>query len=212
MLEACVRDLFVALSVLLGASTAFALTPGAVMDNFNAIDHQGTAHTLYASADRKAIVLMVQGNGCPIVRLALPGLKEIRSRYQQRGVEFLLLNSNLQDTRELVAQEAQKFAIDFPILLDQDQRIGEALQVVRTSEVFVIEPRTWKLVYRGPIDDRLSYEKQKPAEKHYLTDALDAVLAGRPVKVASADGVGCLVNFPDRKDAAAMPPMDHSKH
>lgn len=48
------------------------------------------------------------------------------------------------------------------------------------------------------MDDRLSYEKQRPASKHYLTDALDAVIAGKPVKVAKADGVGCLVNFPER--------------
>lgn len=106
----------VALFVLLGASTAFALTPGAVVDNFNAIDHQGTAHTLYATADRKAIVLMVQGNGCPIVRLALPGLKDIRSRYQQRGVEFLLLNSNLQDTREISGAGGAKIRDRLPDL------------------------------------------------------------------------------------------------
>ena len=54
--------------------------------------------------------------------------------------------------------------------------------MVRTSEIFVIDPRGWKLVYRGPLDDRLSYEKQRPATKHYLTDALDDVLAGRAVK------------------------------
>ena len=55
----------------------------------------------------KAVVLMVQGNGCPIVRHALPALKEVRAKYESQGVEFLLLNSNLQDKREAVAKEAR---------------------------------------------------------------------------------------------------------
>ena len=184
---------------------AFAIAPGGKVDNFRALDQNGKSHELYSSSDMKAVVLMVQGNGCPIVRHALHTLKEVRAKYQAEGVEFLLLNSNLQDTRDAVAKEASEFSIDFPILLDEGQLIGEELGVVRTSEIFVVDPKGWKLVYRGPLDDRLSYEKQRPASKHYLTDALDDVLAGRPVKVAYADGVGCLVNFPerDRKKAHA---------
>jgi peroxiredoxin len=180
------------------AGTALALQPGAVVDNFRLLDQNGKTHELHQLSDRKAVVLMVQGNGCPIVRQALPALAEIRDRYRGQGVEFLLLNSNLQDERAAVAHEAQEFKIEFPILLDESQLIGESLGVVRTSEVFLIDPKGWKLVYRGPMDDRLHYERQRPAQKHYLTDALDAVLAGQPVKVKQAEGVGCLVNFPER--------------
>jgi peroxiredoxin len=180
------------------AGQAWAVNPGQVVDNFRLLDQNGKSHELYYSSDMKAVVLMVHGNGCPIVRQAVPALREIRDRYQSQGVEFLLLNSNLQDKRDDVAAESKEFNVDFPILLDQAQLIGEQLGVVRTSEVFVIDPKGWKLVYRGPMDDRLSYEKQRPASKHYLTDALDAVIAGKPVKVSKADGVGCLVNFPER--------------
>jgi peroxiredoxin len=181
------------------ASSAFALEPGNKVQNFRLIDHRGEPHALNDLANKKAVVIMVQGNGCPIVRQALPALAEVREKYRAQGVEFLLLNSNLQDKRELVAREADEFKIDFPILLDEGQHVGTALGVVRTSEVFVIEPKTWKLVYRGPMDDRLSYEKQRPAKHHYLVDALDAVVAGQPVKTPKVDGVGCLVNFPERR-------------
>jgi mono/diheme cytochrome c family protein len=193
------------------ATPAHALAPGAVVDNFRLLDHTGKSHELYYLSDMKAIVLMVQGNGCPIVRHAVPALKEVRARYQEQGVEFLMLNSNLQDTRDSVAKEAAEFSYDIPILIDAGQLIGESLGVVRTSEVFVIDPKGWKLVYRGPIDDRLSYEKQRPASKHYLTNALDDVLAGRPVKVAQADGVGCLVNFPERERRKAHAQISYAK-
>jgi peroxiredoxin len=188
-----------ALAMTIGLTTqALAIEPGQAVDNFRLVDQQGKSHELYYLSDMKAVVLMVQGNGCPIVRQALPALAEVRAKYQAQGVEFLLLNSNLQDTRDLVAKEATDFKIDFPILLDESQLIGESLGVVRTSEVFVIDPKGWKLKYRGPMDDRLSYERQRPANNHYLTDALDAVIAGKPVQTPHADGVGCLVNFPER--------------
>ena len=147
---------------------ALALNPGDRVDNFRLLDHRGESHELYYLSDAKAVVLMVQGNGCPIVRNTLPGLKELREQYQRRGVEFLLINSNLQDGRDAIAKEAAEFGIDFPILVDDLQLIGESLGVTRTADVFVVDPKTWKLVYRGPMDDRLSYGAQKPtAKKHY---------------------------------------------
>jgi peroxiredoxin len=183
---------------------AFGLAPGEVVQNFRLSDQNGTAHELYDASGRSAIVIMVQGNGCPIVRQALPALAELRERYRSRGVAFLLLNPNLQDTREEVAEEAAEFHIDFPILLDPAQQVGESLGVERTAEVFVIDPKDWKLAYRGPLDDRLWYDRQKPAAAHaYLRDALEAVLARRPVAESAVEGVGCLIHFParDRRDA-----------
>jgi peroxiredoxin len=203
--------LFSALPLLWLAGQAWAVNPGQVVDNFRLLDQNGKSHELYYSSDMKAVVLMVHGNGCPIVRQAVPALREIREKYQSQGVEFLLLNSNLQDKRDDVAAESKEFNVDFPILLDEAQLIGEQLGVVRTSEVFVIDPKGWKLVYRGPMDDRLSYEKQRPASKHYLTDALDAVVAGKPVKVSKADGVGCLVNFPERDLKTTHAQISYSK-
>src|SRR5678816_4041984 len=143
---------FTALPLVWLAGQAWALNPGQVVDNFRLLDQNGKSHELYYSSDMKAVVLMVHGNGCPIVRQALPALREIREQYKAQGVEFVLLNSNLQDKRDAVAAEAKEFNVDFPILLDEAQLIGEALGVVRTSEVFVIDSKGWKLVYRGPMD------------------------------------------------------------
>ena len=182
------------------ATAAHALRPGDRVDNFMLLDQQGVSHELYYLSDAKAVVLMVHGCGCPIVRNALPVLTEIRDRYRAQGVEFLLINSNLQDDRDAVAKEAAEFGIDFPILVDGTQLIGESLGVTRTADVFVIDPRSWTVVYRGPIDDRLAYGKQKPAATHaYLSAALDALLAGDAVAVAQAETAGCLVHLPEQE-------------
>ena len=181
------------------AGTAAALAPGGHVSDFTLKDQSGAAHELYGLADRKAIVIMTQSDGCPIVRLAVPALREIRARYQSKGIEFLLLNPTLQDTAEAVNKEAAEFGFGMTILLDSTQKVGESWGVNRTAEVFVIDPKTWTLKYHGPIDDRLSYEAQRPVHHRYLTDALDAVLAGGAVATASVASPGCLIYFPNRK-------------
>jgi hypothetical protein len=170
----------------------------AYVDDFQLVDQNRDAHHLYYHADAPAIVIMTTGNGCPIARLAGPMLQEIRDQYADQGVEFFLLNANTQDTRDAVRQEAELFGIDLPILMDETQLIAESLGVERTGEVFVIEPsKGWEVVYHGPIDDRLTYERQREvANETWLIDALDSVLAGEEVEVAEVqDSPGCLINF-----------------
>jgi peroxiredoxin len=182
-----------------GTAAAGVLAPGGHVADFTLKDQTGAAHQLYALSAKRAIVIMTQSNGCPIVRLAVPALREIRERYRSQDVEFLLLNPTLQDTGDAVQHEAEEFGFGMTVLLDRTQQVGEAWGVNRTAEVFVIDPKTWTLLYHGPIDDRLNYESQRPVHHPYLTDALDAVLAGKPVAVASVVSPGCLINFPHRK-------------
>jgi hypothetical protein len=116
-----------------------------------------------------------------------------------------MINSNMQDNRQTIANEASEFNMDIPILVDDTQLIGESLGLVRTGEVFVIDPKTWKVVYSGPLNDRLTYEKQKAqAKNNYLVDALDNMLAGEEVQVTGAHAVGCLINMPENEDKARL--------
>jgi hypothetical protein len=186
------------------ASTAQPSRPQHV-DNFTLLDHDGRSHKLYYLSDRKAVVIMVQGNGCPITRTAWNLLKEVRAQYAGRGIEFLMLNPNLHDNRAAVQAEAKEFGYDIPILLDASQLVGEALAVTRTAEVYVIDTKTWNVAYRGPVDDRLNYERQRAtAKEKYLIDALDNVLAGKPVAVVKRESPGCIVDFPKRDHPAAI--------
>jgi peroxiredoxin len=182
-----------------GGASAAALAPGDHIADFTLQDETGASHQLYSLSGKKAVVIMTQSDGCPIVRLAVPALREIRERYRSQNVEFLLLNPTLQDSADAVQREAEEFGFGMTVLLDRTQQVGEAWGVNRTAEVFVIDPKTWTLLYHGPIDDRLNYESQRPVHHPYLTDALDALLANRPVAVASIASPGCLINFPDRK-------------
>ena len=186
----------IALAMGLISQVALATGLGKV-DNFVLIDQQGEAHELYYHKDASAIVLMIQGNGCQIVRSTLPDLKKVRDAYADRGVKMFMLNANPQDTRQSIQQEAKEWDIDFPILDDSSQIIAKALKVNRTGEVLVINPKNWEIIYRGPISDRVAvYERQKAAaSKHYLRDALDAVLNGQEVAEKEVFSPGCIINF-----------------
>jgi hypothetical protein len=171
----------------------------AKVDNFMLVDAQHLeAHELYRMADDKAIVLVSTGVGCPIARAMTPALKALRDKYKAQGVEVMMVDSNLQDSRDAIAAEAKDFGIEIPILMDSNQLVGEALGVTRTAEVFVINPKTWRVAYHGPLDDRSDYGIQKAATKEFADVALSAVLAGQPAPAATQASKGCLVDFPGR--------------
>jgi hypothetical protein len=168
------------------------------VENFRLLDQAHSSHELYYHKDAKAVVLMVTMNGCPIVRNMLPDLRKIRARFGD-NVEFKLINSSLQDNYASIRQEVADFGIDFPVLVDETQLIGEVLELDRSGEVLVIDTGNWNIIYRGPVNDRVGYEVQRDeARENYLAEALEAVIDGRPVVVPQRDTFGCLINFPER--------------
>ncbi|MCG8415005.1 MAG: redoxin domain-containing protein [Pseudomonadales bacterium] len=187
--------------VLLGISL-IACTAGSAADewlkslpDFELLDQHGTTHSLDQYRDRELIVMYVQGVGCPIARIALPQFREVREMYQSQNIEFLMFNANIQDDLKRINREATEFGIDFTILKDSEQLLAKSLGVERTAEVFIIDPKTQDVLFRGPINDQLGYETQRnEAHDEYLKDALNTVLAGGTVDMQDIpDSKGCLV-------------------
>ena len=167
----------------------------AKVENFRLSDQNGRTQELFRYADKKAVVLIVQGNGCPIFQKSVPKIISLRDRYASRGVAFLLINANPQDTRQAVAKQAADFGLEFPVLIDETQTVARALGIMRTAEALVIDPKTWTIVYRGAIDDGLYYGAEKPAGRRYAADAIEAVLRGRKPAVERTEAFGCLIQF-----------------
>ncbi len=173
--------------------------------NFALLDHRGTFHELdyvLRSPEVKGLALFVQGNGCPLVRKRVPHLKRLREAYGDRGIVIAMINVNYQDEREDIAEEAEEFGIDFPILVDESQMVAEMLGIDRTGEAILIASDSRRIVYRGAVDDRMSYQKEKPeASDAYLKDAIEAMLKGEPIVPAETEAIGCKVSFPGAEGA-----------
>ena len=167
-------------------------TDGEQVDNFALLDADGDFHELYRYGDAKAIVLYVQGNGCPIVRHGARDLGSVAQEFEPQGVRFFMINATGRDSRETVNREASEFSFPVPVLMDDERIVADSLSLNRTAEALVIDPATWRIVYRGRINDRVNYEAQKPAATQTdLANALTDVLASRPVARPDVPSPGC---------------------
>lgn len=162
---------------------------------FEMTDNTGAVHTLDQYKDRDLLVFYVNGVGCPIARIAMPSYREVREEFASNNIEFMMFNSNIQDNLPRIANEVEEFKFGFAVMKDEGQVMAKSLGVERTAEVFVVDPNTQKVLYRGPINDKLGYETQKnEAGAHYLRDALNTILAGGTVDHSEVpDSKGCLV-------------------
>jgi peroxiredoxin len=169
------------------------------MDNFTLQGVDGKDVKLYSFAGRAGAVLIFTGNACPVANKYLPRLVELAKAYEPRGIIFLGINSNASESLEDVAAHARERGLTFPVFKDPKNVVADLARVERTAEVVVLDARAI-VRYRGAIDDQHGQGVSKPAPaRNYLSDALDAILARRPVEVASTPAIGCPIERVERK-------------
>lgn len=164
------------------------------LNDYALYDEKGNFHRLSRYNDSKAIVLFVQGNGCPIVRNALVDFNNIVDHYSPQGFKFFMINSNIQDNRASIAKESEKYDFKVPVLNDKAQILADALDIEVTAEIIILAPTTREIVFRGPINNRLDYETQKAeATETYLIDALEAIIDNKTPTSKQEVTKGCRV-------------------
>jgi len=163
------------------AGVAHAVAPDAPVNDFALLDQNGKFHHLYYLSDAKAVVLMAHDNECAATAGAVADLEHTKETFADRGVEFLMIN--VDDSRQSVAAQIKQTGTSIPVLVDEMQLVGPSLQLQRAGEVLVIDPKGWKVAYRGPL--------ARKSGNALLTGALDAVLAGKPVKSSKVAAKGC---------------------
>jgi mono/diheme cytochrome c family protein len=204
----------------MGAASVFALvamgapvpaktqTPlaGTHVDDFMLPDQTGMGHQLYYHKQQPAVVILSAVMGDPASDKAIKALGALAKSYQAKGVEFLVLDSSLKDSREKII--ASTSGTELPVLADELQLVGRSLGVTTTAEAFVINPKTWTVAYHGPID--ASFAKNK-GETATLAAALDSILAGQPAQMTEAAVKGAAIDFPDRAKAATFSKISYAK-
>jgi len=165
--------------------------------HFSLMDQMMINHTLSEYEDRDYLVLYIQGSGCPIARNSVPAYQQLWQQYRSRNVAFVMLNVFVQDDMHRIQKEVEMNDIRVPVLKDEDQTVAWSLGVERTAEVFIIEPRTREVLYRGPISDQFSYEvRHLEARQEFLADALETLYAGGAIDMNEVpDTSGCLVGY-----------------
>ena len=145
--------------------------------------------------DNKAIVVVFLGTECPVNNAFLPILAELHRTYAAKKVAFVGINSNRQDTPDKVAAHARKFAVPFPILKDANNIVADKFGASRVPEAYILSP-DGAVLYQGRIDDQfgINYARAGKPTRRDLAEALDEILAGKPVSVAKSEAAGCFIN------------------
>jgi peroxiredoxin len=163
------------------------------VENFTLRDFRGKEHSLSDFADRKLVVVAFLGTTCPLAKLYGARLAELAREFAPCGVAFLGVNANIQDSLADVAAYARQHQIPFPILKDPDHALADRLGAIRTPEVFVLDAQRF-IRYRGRVDDQyaIGVQRSKPNRRD-LAEALNELLAGKPVSRPVAESAGCLI-------------------
>jgi len=156
-----------------------------LVDNFELLDQRGDAHELYYLSDANAVVLMAHASGCVGGQDAAGELEKLAETYAPKGVEVRLLNSSLNDNRATIRAAMDAEDNGLAVLIDDTQLIGESLEFWQAGEAVVIDPATWRTVYRGDIEG--------------VAPTLDAILGGNPVPAPIALQASCTVAFPEQQ-------------
>ena len=181
--------------------------------DFALSDSHGTTHRLSDLSDSSIVVVVFVGVDCPLVRLYAPRLAELAAEYAPRGVAYLAVDSNRQDSPAALSEFADKFRLGFPLLHDPAQTVADQFGAERTPEVFVLDAQR-RIRYRGRVDDQYGFDRgdgktppinyQRPApERHDLREALDEILAGGAVSVPRTEAPGCLIGRVREPDPAS---------
>ncbi|MGZ3700258.1 MAG: redoxin domain-containing protein [Bdellovibrionota bacterium] len=161
-------------------------------EDFRLLDEAGKSHELFRLTDKRAIVIIAQLDGCPIIQKSYPAIEALKKKFSPLGVEFLFINASPQDDRKSIQQEKATYGFSLPVLRDESRTIADSLGLTRSTEAVVIVPGIWKIVYRGAIDNRFDYHGERTAGvQAYLYDAISSVLDDKPVRVPESTAKGC---------------------
>ncbi|MGJ5820465.1 redoxin family protein [Paludibaculum fermentans] len=159
-------------------------------------DTEGAPHAASGWSSAKAVVLFFLTTDCPLSNGYVPEMNRIAREYASRGV---LLYGVLGDATVHPAdatRHVRDFEYRFPVLLDPDQNLAQYTGATVTPEVAVLNG-AGTLLYLGRIDnsvERFGTRRFKPSRLD-LRDALDSVLAGRPVVHPRTTAFGCAITY-----------------
>ena len=163
----------------------------ATVSDFTLANYRGTPWSLSGAADSKLVVVAFLGTECPLAKLYGPRLVELRSQFDGKGVAFVGINANTQDSMTEISAYVDRHKITFPMLKDVGNRVADQFAAERTPEVFVLDEH--RIVrYRGRIDDQylIGITREK-AGRQDLAIAIEELLAGEDVSVPHTEPLGC---------------------
>jgi thiol-disulfide isomerase/thioredoxin len=188
------------LLTLLLATSAFAgepaLKPGAPMPPFALMGVDGKV--LDAKALKGPVLVIFLSVQCPYVKATDGRVNALATAYRGR-VAFVGINANESESAHLRMESLEGMkarsasaGYAFPYLKDESQSVVKAFGALCTPDFFLFDAQG-RLAYHGRLDD--GGGRPEDVKREELKEALDAVLAGRPVAGEPKASMGCSIKW-----------------
>ena len=171
-------------------------------------------YTLQNFSAARLLVIVFTCNHCPTAQAYESRIKQLDADYKEPGVVLVAISPNddqalrldelgytdVGDSLADMKYRAKDHEFAFPYLYDGDsQKTALAYGVVATPQVFVFDQER-KLRYVGRVDD----SEVNTITSHDTRNAIDALLAGKPVPVEKTRTFGCSTKWSEKRaDAQA---------
>ncbi len=162
----------------------------------------GKVHKLSDYSASKVLVIVFTCNHCPTAQLYESRIKKLADDYRNKGVSLVAIEPNNPNAIRLdelgytdVSDSLDEMKIrsayrhfDFPYLYDGDtQSVARAYGPKATPHVFIFDQER-KLRYEGRVDNS---QRESLVKTQDARNAIDALLAGNPVRVQHTGVFGC---------------------
>jgi peroxiredoxin len=189
------------LSLATTMTTFAAAQIGQPAPDFTGSDIFGKTHKL-SDYKGKIVVLEASNLDCPFCRnhFKTGAMQDLQAELTGKGVVWLMVNSvNPKNPSHRSPEAARKEWTQKKMkatawLDDSSGEIGKKYGMRTTPHMFVIDKNS-VLAYAGAIDDRPADDGDPRTARNYVRDAVNSLLAGKPVAVAQTKPYGCGVKY-----------------
>jgi peroxiredoxin len=161
---------------------------GSQVTDFQIRDLDGKAVS-FSSLKGPVTVVTFIATQCPVSNSYNQRMIDLYKDYTPKNVRFIFVNANRSEPAGEVREHAKRVGFSFPVYKDPDNLVADRFDAQVTPESYVIDS-SGILRYHGSIDDDMNVAR---VHTQRLRQALDALLAGKPVPSMETKAFGCTI-------------------
>ncbi|GAB3985284.1 hypothetical protein GCM10028807_00190 [Spirosoma daeguense] len=173
---------------------------GDVVQDFKLKNVDGKDVSLASQKEVKGYIIAFTCNTCPVARAYESRIMALNEQFAPKGFPVVAIQSNDAqrspgDSYMAMQQRAKSKNYAFPYLYDESQAVASAFGASNTPHMFVVkkEGNQFRIAYIGAIDNNQS--DASAADKKYVENAVNELLAGKAVTTPTARAIGCGIKW-----------------
>jgi peroxiredoxin len=190
--------LFFVLSSFLLPADGYKVGDKVMIFNLKNVDNKMVA--LGHDATAKGYIVVITCNTCPVAQAYEQRIIDLNKTYASKGYPVIAINANDEtrspgDSFGEMKDRAKSSNYQFPYLLDETQEVAKTYGARSTPTAYVVkrDGNDYILAYHGAIDNNSN--DASSASVHYVSQAVNALLANKPVEITTAKAIGCGIKW-----------------